>query len=144
MYAILYHLHNLKNVKNTHGGVLLLLKLQLYKVWYQIAQCITTVSIKNTSPFQFSSNHLKITKKLFNILKLIITRTSGIKISFLRKYFLANVYVWNSQRTMHTYKTHGKAIASSGLCWRHESNRQKISTVTSSFANIWSHLNLFE
>ena len=26
--AILYHLYNLKNVKNTHGGVLLLVKLQ--------------------------------------------------------------------------------------------------------------------
>ena len=27
-YAIWYHLHNLKNVRNTHGGVLLLVKLQ--------------------------------------------------------------------------------------------------------------------
>ena len=27
-YAILRHLYNLKNVKNTHGGVLLLVKLQ--------------------------------------------------------------------------------------------------------------------
>ena len=26
--AMWYHLHNLKNVKNSHGGVLLLLKLQ--------------------------------------------------------------------------------------------------------------------
>ena len=26
--AIYYHLHNLKNVKNTHGGLLLLVKLQ--------------------------------------------------------------------------------------------------------------------
>ena len=26
--AIWYHLHNLKNVKNTYGGVLLLVKLQ--------------------------------------------------------------------------------------------------------------------
>ena len=26
--AIGYHLHNLKNVKNTHGGMLLLVKLQ--------------------------------------------------------------------------------------------------------------------
>ena len=26
--AIWYHLHNLKNVKNTHGGLLLLVKLQ--------------------------------------------------------------------------------------------------------------------
>ena len=56
-----YHLYNLKNMKNTDGGVLLLVKLQtkacnftksntllwvffmffkLYK-WYQIAQCMT-------------------------------------------------------------------------------------------------------
>ena len=27
-WAIWYHLYNLKNVKNTHGGVLLLVKLQ--------------------------------------------------------------------------------------------------------------------
>ena len=27
-YAIWYHLYNLKNVKNTHGGVLNLVKLQ--------------------------------------------------------------------------------------------------------------------
>ena len=49
-FAIWYHLHNLKNVKSTHGGVLLLVKLQaksvfftffkLYK-WYRIAQNIT-------------------------------------------------------------------------------------------------------
>ena len=53
--AIWHNLYNLKNVKNTHGGVLLLVKLQaksnippwvfftffkLYK-WYQIAQNIT-------------------------------------------------------------------------------------------------------
>ena len=30
--AIWYHLYNLKNVKNTHGGVLLLVKLQAFKV----------------------------------------------------------------------------------------------------------------
>ena len=59
--AISYHLYNLKNVKNTHGGVLILLKLQakarnftkintppwvfftLFKLckWYQIAQRTT-------------------------------------------------------------------------------------------------------
>ena len=59
--AMWYHLYNLKNVKNNHGGVLILVKLQasacsftkintpvwmfftflkLYK-WYQIAQRIT-------------------------------------------------------------------------------------------------------
>ena len=49
--AIWYNLYNLKNVKNTHGGVLLLMKLQalvcsfftlskLYK-WYQFAHSIS-------------------------------------------------------------------------------------------------------
>ena len=61
--AIWYHLYNLKNVKNTHGGVLILIKLQteacnftkintppwvffaffkLYR-WYQIAQRTTNI-----------------------------------------------------------------------------------------------------
>ena len=31
--AIWYHLYNLKNVKNTHGGVLLLVKLQAKGSW---------------------------------------------------------------------------------------------------------------
>ena len=63
-FAIWYHLHNLKNAKNTHGGVLILVKLQvescnftkiktppwvfftflkLHK-WYHIAQSITYCS----------------------------------------------------------------------------------------------------
>ena len=67
--AIWYHLNHLKNVKNTHGGVLLLVKFQtsatsftksntppwvfftffkLYK-WYQIAQRTTNVGIKKTA-----------------------------------------------------------------------------------------------
>ena len=42
--AILCHLHNLKNVKNTHEEVLLLVKLQdffKFYEWYQIPQRIT-------------------------------------------------------------------------------------------------------
>ena len=39
--AIWYHLYNLKNVKNIHARVLLLVKLQALYKWYQIAQCIT-------------------------------------------------------------------------------------------------------
>ena len=38
--GIWYHLNNLKNVKNTHGGVLLLEKLQAF-----IAQVFISVSI---------------------------------------------------------------------------------------------------
>ena len=55
--AIWYRLYNFKNLKNTHGGVLLLLKLQakatllhgcfscFFKLckWYQIVQSITYV-----------------------------------------------------------------------------------------------------
>ena len=70
--AIWYHLINFKNVKNTHGGVLLLVKLQasksntppwvffmffkLYK-WYQIAQRTTLMIIKNNKPFIKIRNH---------------------------------------------------------------------------------------
>ena len=51
--AIWYHLYNFKNLKNTHGGVLLSVKLQVFDTppwvffkffkfykWYQIAQSI--------------------------------------------------------------------------------------------------------
>ena len=43
--AIWYHLYNLKNVENNHGGVLLLVKVffTFFKLnkWHQIAQRIT-------------------------------------------------------------------------------------------------------
>ena len=39
--AIWYHLCNLKNVKNTHGGVLLLVKLQGIFQVFQIVQMVT-------------------------------------------------------------------------------------------------------
>ena len=45
--AIWYHLYNFKNVKNTHGGVLLLsffTSFKLYK-WYQIAQNIKNIAV---------------------------------------------------------------------------------------------------
>ena len=35
--AMWYHLCNLKNVKNTHGGVLLLVKLQAFSITYVLA-----------------------------------------------------------------------------------------------------------
>ena len=62
--TIWYHLYNLKNMKNTHGGVFLLVKLEdlacnftksngrffrffkLFK-WYQIAQSITYFPTRN-------------------------------------------------------------------------------------------------
>ena len=70
--TIWYHLYNFKNLKNTHAGVLLLVKLQasksntppwvfftffkLYK-WYQIAQRTTLMIIKNNKPFIEIRNH---------------------------------------------------------------------------------------
>ena len=46
--AIWYNLHNLKNVKNTHGGVLLLVKLVLLLGKLQAESCNFTKS--NTPP----------------------------------------------------------------------------------------------
>ena len=74
--AIWYHLYNLKNVKSTHGEVLIFVKLQaeasmgvfyvfkLYK-WYQIAQHITNVwqGPKYTSNFH---DNFKARKLLMN------------------------------------------------------------------------------
>ena len=75
--AIWYHLYNLKNVKNIHGGVLLLVKLQasacnfiksitppwmffpFFKLckWYQIAQSITnSLDCKELLIFEESHN----------------------------------------------------------------------------------------
>ena len=53
--TIWYHLHNLKNVKNTHGGMLLLVKLQaLHFIWKPViwfaVQIKWLVSIWNTKP----------------------------------------------------------------------------------------------
>ena len=68
---IWYRLRNLKNVKNTHGGVLLVVELQVKKVtllhmyffrffklykWYQIAQNITY----NLSKRSFNAENLEI------------------------------------------------------------------------------------
>ena len=78
-YAIWYHLYNLKNVKNTHKGVLILVKLQseaynftkintpswvfftyfkLYK-WYHIAQRTTYLSIVQSLALSSSQIHYK-------------------------------------------------------------------------------------
>ena len=79
--AIWYHLYNLKNVKNTNGGVLILVKLQaeacnfteintppwvffkffkFYK-WYQIAQRITYVrSIQSNILSEENSHSLNV------------------------------------------------------------------------------------
>ena len=75
--AIYYHLHNLKNLKKPHGGVLLLVKMQakacnftrsntppwaffvflkLYK-WYQIAQNITYMTLSKIYDGAFCENY---------------------------------------------------------------------------------------
>ena len=45
-YAIWYHLNNLKNVKNTHGGVLFLAKLQAIS---KCAKCTNGNKSRNAS-----------------------------------------------------------------------------------------------
>ena len=49
LYAIWYHLHNLKNVENTHGGVLLLVKLHSMGVFhiFKIVQMIPNLTTHN-------------------------------------------------------------------------------------------------
>ena len=75
--AIWYHLYNLKNVKNTHEGVLLLVELQvpprnftksntrpwmfftflkLYYKWYQIAQSIAFILFRTDTYESIPSN----------------------------------------------------------------------------------------
>ena len=59
-----YHLHNLKNVKNTHGGVLLLVKLQVLDcnftksktlswVIFMFLNCTNGTKLRNTCLYQF-------------------------------------------------------------------------------------------
>ena len=47
--AIWYNLHNLKNVKNTHGGVLILVKLQAKSVFSRFLNCTNCTKSHNTS-----------------------------------------------------------------------------------------------
>ena len=56
--AIWYYLYNLKSVKNTHGGVLLVVKLQakLYK-WYQIAKRITCFCFIMANTYIWTNNY---------------------------------------------------------------------------------------
>ena len=42
--AIWYHLHNLKNVKNTHGGVLLLVKLKVTLLYWYVSRFLNYIS----------------------------------------------------------------------------------------------------
>ena len=41
--AIWYHLHNLKNVKNTHGGVLLLVKLKVTLLYWYVSRFLNYI-----------------------------------------------------------------------------------------------------
>ena len=60
--AIWYHLHNLKNVKNTHGGVLLLVK----------SQALAFNFTKSNTPPWVSFYVLKIMQMVQNRAKLLI------------------------------------------------------------------------
>ena len=95
--TIWYHLSSLKNVKNTHGGVLILVKLQalactnvyrlqplqLYK-WYQISQR-TTYGKNLLFMINVLTELFKNLFKLVMIIKSIIT-TNNQTVSTLKKY----------------------------------------------------------
>ena len=85
--AIWYHFYNLKDVKNTHGGVLLLVKsqgvfftfLKLYK-WYQITQSRTN-EMQYWAEMVNKEYHLMCSKITINGIKinLFIKKTSIVK-----------------------------------------------------------------
>ena len=62
--AICYHLHNLKNVKNTHGGVSLLVKLQayftksnnLYGCFLRFSKCTNSTKLCNVSLWKLTAS----------------------------------------------------------------------------------------
>ena len=80
-YAIWYHLYNLKNVKNTHGGVLLLVKLQaatllkvtlLYWCFSRFLNCTNGIISQKTSHIYVFVEHT-----VANIVLLSANRTAG-------------------------------------------------------------------
>ena len=64
--AISYHLYNLKNVKNTHGGVLLLVKLQASAYTFGTIQVFYITSYIHLAQFKCLANCLY-KKKTFNM-----------------------------------------------------------------------------
>ena len=61
--AIWYHLDNLKNVENTHGGVLLLVKLQAKKLhgcFSHFLNCPNDIKSRKAS-------HIKISSSFFSV-----------------------------------------------------------------------------
>ena len=103
--AIWYHLHNLKNVKNAHGGVLLLVSntppwvfftlFKLYK-WYQIAQRTTNVWTNQDDPLKSAGHRWSIiitsfAQFPFPVLKVLVLNSSPVKdIPLLHRCFLVN------------------------------------------------------
>ena len=57
--AIWYYLYNLKNVKNTHGGVLLLVAL-LHGCFLRFLNCTNVTKSRNTSQITFSTHRTRI------------------------------------------------------------------------------------
>ena len=65
---IWYYLNDSKNVKNTHGGVLLLVKLQAMYKWYQIAQRTANRQVINLQVVSEDYTSILINKGLIRIL----------------------------------------------------------------------------
>ena len=107
--TIWYHLCNLKNVKNTHGGVLILVKLQikintpswvsftflkLYK-WYQIAQHTTN---ENTGQKWVKDLPLWSTTKCFKWLGPFIQQRYSKSISYFTNF---RFILWATEISVH-------------------------------------------
>ena len=58
--AIWYHLHNLKNVKNTHGGLLILVKLQAEATSVEVGNYRTNIGKKAVESVYFNKSAHKI------------------------------------------------------------------------------------
>ena len=90
--AVWYYLRNLKNVKNTHGGVLFLVKLQT-------SACNLTKSYTNRWVFFISLNYTNGTKspKASHILTLINSAFSHFRIQHDKKYYEFNMAIYHRQ-----------------------------------------------
>ena len=84
-YAIWYHLYNLKNVKNTHAGLLLVVKLQgegcnsakcntLLWVFFSFLDCRNGTKSRKASQINKMSTFKQTHLNLFNILKVQLYR----------------------------------------------------------------------
>ena len=92
--AIWHHLYNLKNVKNTHGGVLLLIKLQALKItilhgrFSRFLNCTNGTKLRKSFHMRFLQMqvlHYAFTL-IFDHVSVTILNISFFTVSFLRNF----------------------------------------------------------